>query len=118
MPHSVLTSDTQWDLTFLNSPGNVKDKMWRDAQLSLSQGPSDKTFDGHGELRETKQNNVDAFDCDSYEDVDNLTCTCVEFHSETHNDNVCSCDSFFRCCSTDAHENFFLVTYRHCEEEF
>ena len=55
LPHVVLTSDTEWDPTCLDSPGYVKDEIWYDTQSSLTAGPPDKTFDEYRELRDVHE---------------------------------------------------------------
>ena len=40
----MLTSDVDWDPTFLDSSGGVGNEIWHEAQQSTPQGPSNGTF--------------------------------------------------------------------------
>ena len=51
LPHAVLTSEADWDPTFLDSPGDIENEIQHDAQLFMHQGSSDETFNEHGEFR-------------------------------------------------------------------
>ena len=51
LPHTVLTSDADWDPLALDSPGEVDDAAWYDAKSSLPEGPTSPAFNEYGELR-------------------------------------------------------------------
>ena len=51
LPHVVLTSDKDWDLTLLYCEGHLENKTWFDAQLYFPVGPNNKKFYELGNYR-------------------------------------------------------------------
>lgn len=81
LPHTVLTSDADWDPSALDSPGEVDDAAWYDAQSSLSEGPTSPTFNEYGELRkEFLMHNIFYFDAETFDteaELEDIVDACV-----------------------------------------
>ena len=109
---NVTTSDFDWAPTCLDSLGSAENEILHDAQSSIPPGHADPIFNYHGELRDINQQGIfyfDAFENDSYEDINNVIDTCLEFHNTTDNDNhvdknAHSCDLFFTFLSSNFHQ--------------
>ena len=119
MLHAVITSDVDSGPSFLDLLGVIDNGIFYGNQLSITQDPSDTTFNEHGYFRDIGQQDmhyIDTLECNSYEDINNLIDTCIEFDKTTPNDNcidknVCSCNSVFKSlASSFIKKNLALVT--------
>ena len=81
LPHTILTSDSDWDPSLLDSPGGVDEDKWHDAQPSLPEGPSSPLFDEYRELRRGALTHelfyFDAETCDTENELDDIVDACV-----------------------------------------
>ena len=78
----VPTSDADWYPTFIYLLEDIGDEIRHDAQLSTPKCTSNVTFNKYGEFRETLQymHYFNTLEFESYEDIDSMVNTCVEFH--------------------------------------
>ena len=60
-PHPVLNSDADWDPNCICSLGGVEKEIWFDTQLSISQDPSNETFNDNGEFHNVNQQSMHYF---------------------------------------------------------
>ena len=72
LPHIILTSDSEWDPSVFDTPGDIDNETWCDAKTHLYVGSSCPTFNEFRELRNAHIYEMFYFGADSFDTVDEI----------------------------------------------
>ena len=80
LTYIVIITDAYWDPTCLDSPYDIENEIWYNAQSCIPQCPSDATFNEHGEFKKINEQDMhyfDAFKYNSHDEIGSLINTCA-----------------------------------------